>query len=117
MKTKEGIRTAFSGLCPFPFRSKQIEDDLNQTQLPLETRIEHAIHHLPTPILNDTEGSSEYRIFVFKNTLQEIFTALEGRSMHNDHMFQISATLDVNGEKEWPLLDPRIHCYMFSEVN
>lgn len=78
MKTKEGIRAAFSGLCPFPFRSKQIEDDLNQTQLPLETRIEHAIHHLPTPILNDTEGSSEYRIFVFKNTLQEIFTALEG---------------------------------------
>jgi CO/xanthine dehydrogenase FAD-binding subunit len=78
MKTKEGIRAAFSGLCPFPFRSQQIEDDLNQTQLPLETRIDNAIHHLPTPILNDVEGSSEYRIFVFKNTLQEILTALEG---------------------------------------
>ncbi|MEK4873348.1 FAD binding domain-containing protein [Bacillus sp. FSL W8-0102] len=33
MKTKEGIRTAFSGLCPFPFRSKQIEDDVNYPPL------------------------------------------------------------------------------------
>lgn len=78
MKIEQEIRVAFSGLCPFPFRSQQIEKDLNHKPLPVETRIEDAIHHIPGPILDDAEGSSEYRIFVFKNTLQDIVTALEG---------------------------------------
>jgi CO/xanthine dehydrogenase FAD-binding subunit len=78
MKIEQEIRVAFSGLCPFPFRSQQIEKDLNHKPLPVETRIENAMHHIPGPILDDDEGSSEYRIFVFKHTLQDIITALEG---------------------------------------
>jgi CO/xanthine dehydrogenase FAD-binding subunit len=78
LKTNGQIRVAFSGVCPFPFRSQEIEERLNDRQLPLETRIDEALHHLPRPILDDIEGSAEYRLFVLKHTLFDIITELEG---------------------------------------
>ena len=78
MKKDQQIRVAFSGLCPFPFRSEKVESELNNSQLPFEERINRAIIHLPSPILDDVEGSKEYRIFVLKQTLFDILMELEG---------------------------------------
>jgi CO/xanthine dehydrogenase FAD-binding subunit len=66
------IRVAFSGLCPFPFRSKEMEEVLNNKMLPIAERISEAISILPKPILDDVEGSADYRIFVLKNLLTDI---------------------------------------------
>ncbi|NDI37095.1 FAD binding domain-containing protein [Chengkuizengella sediminis] len=73
------ILAAFSGISPFPYRSEQIEEDLNQQNLSVEHRVDLAITHLPEPILDDVEGSSTYRKFVLKNTLQHVLTTLEGK--------------------------------------
>ncbi|QED47829.1 FAD binding domain-containing protein [Cytobacillus dafuensis] len=75
---KDGqLRIAFSGLCPFPFRSLEVEKELNNRQLLIDERIMNAIKYLPSPILNDVEGSKEYRLFVLRNTLKDILIELE----------------------------------------
>lgn len=79
IKVDHQLRFAFSGLCPFPFRSEQMERELNNTTLPFEERIDKAMQHIPNPILNDVEGSKEYRLFVLKHTLIDIFLEMEGR--------------------------------------
>ncbi|MBU8878438.1 FAD binding domain-containing protein [Bacillus sp. FJAT-29790] len=79
LKKDDQIRFAFSGLCPFPFRSFEVERELNNLLLPLDERIHLAIEHLPGPILNDVEGSSEYRLFVLRNTLMDILLEMEGK--------------------------------------
>lgn len=75
---KDGqIRFAFSGVCPFPFRSSTIEKILNDKTIPLELRINKALTSLPAPINNNLEASAEYREFVLKNTLSDIIKVLE----------------------------------------
>lgn len=75
---KDGqIRFAFSGVCPFPFRSSTIEQVLNDKNIPLELRINKALSILPAPINNNIEASAEYREFVLKNTLSDIINAME----------------------------------------
>jgi CO/xanthine dehydrogenase FAD-binding subunit len=83
LKKDDIVRVAFSGVCPFPFRSLKLEDSLNNKQRPIELRINDALNHLPSPILNDVEGSAEYRLFVLKNTLFDVLTALEGEESIN----------------------------------
>lgn len=78
LKKNEHIKIAFSGLCSFPFRDKQVEECINNQQLSRETRIDEAIKRIPAPILDDVNGSAKYRLFVFKNTLQEVLDELEG---------------------------------------
>ena len=76
---KDGfIRVAFSGVCPFPFRSELLERILNNHSLFIEERIERALQIIPGQILNDIEGSDKYRLFVLKNTLSAIFKELGG---------------------------------------
>lgn len=76
---KDGqIRFAFSGVCPFPFRSSTIEHVLNDKTIPLELRINKALSMLPAPINNNIEASAEYREFVLKNTLSDIIKVLGG---------------------------------------
>ncbi|RST61137.1 xanthine dehydrogenase [Siminovitchia terrae] len=72
------IRTAFSGLCPFPFRSSAVENELNRSEVSIENRIERALEHVPEPILEDIEGSKEYRLFVLRNLLMDFLLELEG---------------------------------------
>jgi aerobic carbon-monoxide dehydrogenase medium subunit len=72
------LRVAISGLCPFPFRSARVEAELNNNGISAEERINNAIKQLPVPILDDAEGSSEYRIFVLRNTLKDVIDSLEG---------------------------------------
>jgi CO/xanthine dehydrogenase FAD-binding subunit len=78
LKKNEEIKVAFSGLCSFPFRNKQMEESLNNRQLSMETRIEEAIQRIPAPILDDVNGSADYRVFVLRNTLHDVLDALEG---------------------------------------
>ncbi|HEX2945585.1 MAG TPA: FAD binding domain-containing protein [Clostridia bacterium] len=78
---KDGrIRLALSGVCPFPFRSADIEDRLNDMNDSWGIRIDKALEYLPAPILNDISGSNGYRKFVLKNTLLNTLRTLE--AMH-----------------------------------
>ena len=74
------VRVAISGLCPYPFRSRDMETALNNQQYSFDERIGRAIKMLPGPILDDVEGSADYRLFVLKNLLSDVMTTLgEGR--------------------------------------
>ena len=73
----ERIRFSFGGVCPFPFRTAQIEDDLNNTVLSVEERINNAISHLPTSMVTDILGAAEYRRFVLTNTLKDLLESFE----------------------------------------
>lgn len=71
------LRVAFSGVCPAPFRSAQIEQTLNNRALPISGRAKKALSQLPAPPHTDTEASGEYRAFVLENTLKEILEKWE----------------------------------------
>jgi len=79
LKKDRDILTAYSGVCLFPFRSVQMDQELNDTSLPLSTRIERAIGKLPAPIINNTEGSAAYRKFVLQQTIADTVSILERR--------------------------------------
>lgn len=78
LKKDEEIRMAFSGVCPFPFRSVEMEDVFNDKSYSLEDRVRRSLQYLPKPILDDVEGSSEYRIYVLQNTILDALHELEG---------------------------------------
>lgn len=69
LKNEEKVRIALSGVCSYPFRSSLMEEDLNNTNIPLESRISNAISHIPGPIVSDTLGSADYRKFVLSKML------------------------------------------------
>lgn len=77
LQTGEGIRVAFSGVSAIPFRSKKIEEILNESSPSLEARVDNAIAWWPVPILNDILSSAAYRTFVLRNTLLDVMAALE----------------------------------------
>ncbi|VEF48077.1 xanthine dehydrogenase FAD-binding subunit [Bacillus freudenreichii] len=76
---KEGnkICAAISGVCTTPFRSKEVETILNDSSLPSTNRIEKALEHLPAPIIEDFQGSADYRKFILKNGLLKVLNDLE----------------------------------------
>lgn len=78
MQVGNQIRTAFSGLCNFPFRSLELEAEINKVSLPVEQRIDNAIAAIYQPIADNLEGSSEYRKFVLGNLLTDIIRTMEG---------------------------------------
>ena len=71
------VRVAFSGVCEYPFRSDKIEMIVNDTSLPVDERVEKAVAHLPSVIVDDIQGSREYRAFVLKNVLLDTLKELE----------------------------------------
>ncbi|MFJ7747124.1 FAD binding domain-containing protein [Peribacillus sp. NPDC097295] len=76
---KDGyLRFAFSGVCPYPFRSISMEEILNDQKLSYKDRVLASFEHLPNPILNDIEGSNDYRLFVLENTISAILSRLGG---------------------------------------
>jgi CO/xanthine dehydrogenase FAD-binding subunit len=77
LKIDNGIRVALSGLCPFPFRSQQVEAALNNKGMSEAERVEHALASLPRPILEDVEGSANYRLFVLRNLLLDVLESLD----------------------------------------
>lgn len=72
------VRVAISGLCPFPFRSRDIESALNNRGQTIEARVDAALKVLPQPILDDVEGSSKYRLFVLRNLFVDVLASLDG---------------------------------------
>lgn len=70
------LRIACSGICSHPFRSRQMEDILNNCSLTCAERAQRALSALPEFAYSDAEGSGEYRAFIFRTTLQ---TLLEDR--------------------------------------
>ncbi|WP_428912575.1 FAD binding domain-containing protein [Niallia sp. Krafla_26] len=80
LKVNGEIRIAISGLTTYPFRSKQMEEQLNNKEYSLNHRIDEAVQSLKVPPLDDSEGSFQYRLFVLKNILHEVFQQLEGEA-------------------------------------
>ncbi|MFF2448179.1 FAD binding domain-containing protein [Neobacillus sp. NPDC058068] len=78
LKIDQEVRVAVSGLCPFPFRSREVEASLNKSGQSAAARVDGALAVLPKPILNDVEGSAEYRLFVLRNLLLDVLAALDG---------------------------------------
>ncbi|MBM7716129.1 CO/xanthine dehydrogenase FAD-binding subunit [Bacillus thermophilus] len=78
VKADGQLRLAFSGLCPFPFRSSAMETAINRTGLSFASRVEHTLQQVPDPILDDIEGSREYRLFVLRNMLMDFIMEMEG---------------------------------------
>lgn len=76
MKVDDQVRTAFSGLCDFPFRSPGMENELNDKTRPVEKRIENALILLPCNLPDNLEGSAAYRKFVLSSLLASILTEL-----------------------------------------
>jgi CO/xanthine dehydrogenase FAD-binding subunit len=73
---KDGVlHAAFSGICPYPFRSDEVDAVLNDDTLAPTDKAEKAARLLPAPPVCDAEASGEYRLFVFQNTICEL---LEG---------------------------------------
>lgn len=64
------LRMAFSGICSYPFRSEQMESALNERTKSFDEIVKQAVELLPEAAYTDAEGSGEYRLFVFKNTLR-----------------------------------------------
>ena len=80
LRKKGFIRLAFSGLCPFPFRSETMENAFNHSSIPLKERISTSLKLIPEPILNDVEGSKAYRLFVLQQLLLTVFERLGGEN-------------------------------------
>ncbi|WP_067624636.1 FAD binding domain-containing protein [Alicyclobacillus acidiphilus] len=79
IRIDDRIRIAFSGVCPFPFRSSAIETILRQRGLTVRQRVDQAIQRIPSHlILDDYEASRAYRTFVLANVLEEILQRLGG---------------------------------------
>jgi CO/xanthine dehydrogenase FAD-binding subunit len=77
LKRNNKLHVAFSGVCAFPFRSQQIEDVLNNQGLSISERASEALTLLPDVILDDINGSSDYREFVLHDLLMETMATLE----------------------------------------
>lgn len=78
LKIAQEIRVAVSGLCPFPFRSRELEEALNDKNQSVDGRIDRALSILPKPILDDIEGSADYRLFVLRHLLVDVLETLDG---------------------------------------
>lgn len=76
LKINDRLQVAISGLCAFPFRSLELEDELNSGNSH-ETIIINSFRHIPAPILDDVEGTAGYRKFVLANTLRDTLTNFE----------------------------------------
>jgi len=78
LKDEENINIAFSGICDTSFRSKKMEKSLNNNSISSDKRINNTIEKIPYKILDDNNGSPEYRKFVLANILEEIIEKFEG---------------------------------------
>ncbi|WP_433742371.1 FAD binding domain-containing protein [Falsibacillus pallidus] len=78
LKAEGKIRMALSGLLPYPFRDERLEDILNDKSLSKGEKISMVREVLPETVLDDQEGSSEYRLFVLEGLIEELLDELEG---------------------------------------
>lgn len=77
IKKDNNIKIAFSGLENHPFRSREIESFINGENMSDDEKINRIIEFQQSKVLDDAEGSSRYRTFVLKNTLENTLKMLE----------------------------------------
>lgn len=77
LRKDQQINIAFSGLGDYPFRSAEMEFELNRTDLTIEKRVENAIAKIPLLVPDNLAGTAGYRIFILKNLLSSIIEELE----------------------------------------
>lgn len=77
LKADNKVRMALSGLANFPFRSLEMEEVLNNRSLAVEERVHESINIIPAVVLDDQEGSADYRRFILGNLLTSIVNELE----------------------------------------
>lgn len=78
MKDNGKLRAAFSAVCKNTFRSRRVENALNDYTVPLNIKVDRAIENIPCRIASNIQGSAPYRKFVLKQQLIEALTLLEG---------------------------------------
>lgn len=77
LKKDYNINIAFSGLYDYPFRSTKVEKVLNNSLISKDERIKDIIKNMPNKILDDINGSSEYRKFMLHTILYEVLATFE----------------------------------------
>ncbi|QQZ09333.1 FAD binding domain-containing protein [Heyndrickxia vini] len=78
LKREEQLRFAFSGLCDAPLRSLPVEEAMNNKKVCYEERVNMAMNQISSLVLNDFQGSAEFRQFVLKGLLMRTLEELEG---------------------------------------
>lgn len=78
----EQIRWAFSNVCPFPFRSEEVDAFINrqtqdQSSINMED-LEALTDYLPTKIADDLQAGSEYRAFKLKQAVKDGLAMVRG---------------------------------------
>jgi len=71
MKDEKGIKLAVSGLCPYPFRAKALEQYLNDIE-GSDWDIKRIYEYLPAQVKDDNIASSEYRKAVFEKSIEKL---------------------------------------------
>lgn len=77
----DALRVAFSGLAAEPLRSLEAEALLNDCGATVQSRAASAARLLSKFARGDAEGSAEYRLFVLRNTLEELMEALKNGAL------------------------------------
>ncbi len=78
LKVDHKVRYSFAGICPFPFRSNEMEEVLNDRSIEAEKRVKDAISMLPSNIIEDMNSSRDFREHLFKDSLINIIREMEG---------------------------------------
>ncbi|NLT21217.1 MAG: xanthine dehydrogenase [Syntrophomonadaceae bacterium] len=77
LKNGQEIRVAFSGVSDFPFRCSNMEAALNERSRPIDSRVARALEVMPVRVLNNLEGSADFRRFILTNLLTSVVGSLE----------------------------------------
>lgn len=78
LKADHNVRYSFSGINSFPFRDMEMEKVLNDKSMDKNERALEAINLLPSNIIDDIYGSSDFRRYLFENSLMDIIKKMEG---------------------------------------
>lgn len=78
LKADGHIRASFSGICPYPFRSLEVEKILNNSFISFEERANYALEALPASIRNDMYASHDFREFLLRDAIINTLRELEG---------------------------------------
>lgn len=77
LKKENNINIAISGVCSFPFRSRFVEQYLNDKKVSKNKRINNIISNMPDAVLDDLSGSANYRKFKLQHMLYEVLERFE----------------------------------------
>ncbi|MEL7623119.1 MAG: FAD binding domain-containing protein [Clostridiales bacterium] len=77
---KGRLRIAFAGICSYPFRSKEMEEALNDAGMTIEQRLNKAVELLPEEPADDAHCSRGYRQLLFENMVGQALMELNKAS-------------------------------------